>query len=133
MPGWEGDYWKSHRSSTLGIGYNGDDGSIFKGSGYYAYDTDESFTTGDVVGVLVHINGINGTHQENTTVEFTKNGKIGTTHPIRIKDAVWYPTIGISSIGAVVETNFGEHPFLYSDMSKIFRGFYFCFLCVNDL
>lgn len=118
----------SHSYSTLGIGYHGDDGGIFKGSGNSPYDTFESFTTGDVVGLLFHINGING-----TTVEFTKNGKIGTMYPIRIKDAIWYPTIGIASIGAVVETNFGEHPFLYSDMSKIFRGFYFCFLCVNDL
>ena len=120
MPGWDTDNW-GNSYSTLGIGYHGDDGGIYKGSGQSRY-VRHPFTTGDVVGLLIHINGINGTHQENTTVEFTKNGKIGTMYPIRIKDAVWYPTIGIASIGAVVETNFGEHPFLFTDMSKIFRG-----------
>ena len=117
MPGWDTDYRGSYSYSTLGIGYHGDDGGIFKGMGRSRFNIIESFTTGDVVGCLVHLNGMNGTQQK-LTVEFTKNGKIGTMYPIRIKDAVWYPTIGIASIGAVVETNFGEHPFLYSDMSK---------------
>ena len=116
LPGWNTDKWQIHSYSTLGIGVHGDNGGIYHGSGR-AIDYFESFTTGDVVGCLVRNNNIDRTHQENTTVVFTKNGNTWTS-PIRIKDGVWYPTIGIASIGAAVETNFGEHPFLYSDMSK---------------
>ena len=123
MPGWATDYRGSHSYSTLGIGYHGDDGGIFKGSGWFRFDRVESFTTGDVVGLLVHNNGINDTHQKTITVEFTKNGKLVTKSPVHIKDAVWYPTIGIASVGAVVETNFGEHTFLFSVMSKIILKF----------
>ena len=125
MPGWGYDYRGSHSYPTLGIGYHGDDGGIFKGSGRFRFNKIESFTTGDIVGCLVRarVKCINGTDQEITTVEFTKNGKIGPISPVHIKDAVWYPTIGMASAGAVVETNFGEHPFFYSGMSKNFGTF----------
>ena len=123
FPGWATDYRGRHSYSTLGIGYHGDDGGIFKGSEQFRFDRVESFTTGDVVGLLVN-NDINGTHEERTTVEFTKNGIIAPISPVHIKDAVWYPTIGIASVGAVVETNFGEHAFLYSNMSKIILKFF---------
>ena len=125
MPGWDTDYGGSHSYSTLGIGYHGDDGGIFKGSGRFRFNKIVSFTTGDVVGCLVQarVKCINGTDQETTTVEFTKNGKIRTISPVHIKDAVWYPTIGMASAGSVVETNFGEHPFLYSGMSRNFGTF----------
>ena len=108
MPGWDTDNTRKHKYSTLGIGYHGDDGGIYHQNGGAAVDYFESFTTGDVIGCLVHHINVDGTQKEGTTVEFTKNGKKGPISPFLIKDAVWYPTIGIASIGAVVETNFGE-------------------------
>ena len=131
MPGWDTDNWGDHSYSTLGIGLHGDDGGIFHGDSSAALDYFETFTTEDVVGCLVTHNTylVNDTHKASITVVFNKNGNTWSS-PVHIKDAVWYPTIGFASIGAVVETNFGEHPFLYSDMSKIFRGLYYCFLCV---
>ena len=120
MPGWKTDNTRKHTYSTLGIGYHGDDGKLFYlNGGFIGFF--KTFTTGDVVGCLVHQNRIDANlyqeqYQEETTVEFIKNGQKDAA--VRLKDAVWYPTIAMASIGAVVETNFGEHPFLYSDMSK---------------
>ena len=121
MPGWDTDNWGDHSYSTLGIGLHGDDGGIFHGDSSAALDYFETFTTEDVVGCLVTHNTylVNDTHKASITVVFNKNGNTWSS-PVHIKDAVWYPTIGFASIGAVVETNFGEHPFLYSDMSKKF-------------
>ena len=120
MPGWNADNTRKHTYSTLGIGYHGDDGKLYNmNEGYILFL--ESFTTGDVVGCFIRQNSIDDTHQERTTVEFTKNGQKST--PVHIKDAIWYPTIAMASIGAVVETNFGEHSFFYSDMSKNVKTF----------
>ena len=103
-PGWD-------TFPTLGIGYHGDDGNIFHKSGnaelaYFA----EKFTTGDVVGCLLY--RARREDQEINLVQFTKNGK-KVNVPRIVKTKVWYPTIGISSPGASVETNFGQHPFLH--------------------
>ena len=130
LPGYDYDKReRKYRLSTLGIGYRGGNGGIYTGTGHLESRSD-TFTAGDIVGCLVHINGMNGTHQESTTVEFTKNGKLGPISPVHIKNAVWYPTIGIAEGGAVVETNFGEHPFRYSDMSTNFKNFFIIFVSV---
>ena len=35
-----------------------------------------------------------------------------------LENEVWYPTIGIASPGASIETNFGENQFAYSPGGK---------------
>ena len=112
MPG-----WKTY--PTLGIGYHGDDGGIFyKNSLAVHRIRTELFTTGDVVGCLVNRIFIWDV-QVFVNVTFTKNGK-KLLSPITVKDAVWYPTIGMASPGAIVKTNFGEHDFRYSKAGKNF-------------
>jgi len=119
MPGWVTDYWRTRSYSTLGIGYHGDDGNIIYNGTVKGLIT---FTTGDVVGCLVQLtrsDKYDEIDDENIRVYFTLNGEIITASRVHIKDAVWYPTIGIASVGAVVNTNFGERKFLYSDMDMI--------------
>ena len=105
-----GDFpgWNSY--STLGIGYHGDDGGIFYKSEMKS-DSAEPFTTGDVVGCL--FNRTFMWDQVFVNVQFTKNGK-KLLSPTTVKDAIWYPTIGMASPGASIKTNFGEHEFRYS-------------------
>ena len=103
FPGWD-------TFPTLGIGYHGDDGKIFHKNGYTKSDFVEKFTTGDVVGCLIYL--ARTKDNEINLVQFTKNGK-KLNFPRVVKTKVWYPTIGISSPGASVDTNFGQHPFLY--------------------
>ena len=50
-------------------------------------------------------------------VRFTKNGK-KLSFPRFLKNEEWYPTIGIASPGASLETNFGENQFAYSPEGK---------------
>ena len=107
FPGW-------NTYPTLGIGYHGDDGGIFQGSGKKA-DTTEKFSTGDVVGCFVYHTQIS--KKDVTMVRFTKNGK-KLNFPRILENKVWYPTIGIASPGASVETNFGENQFAYSPEGK---------------
>ena len=119
MPGWVTDYWRTRSYSTLGIGYHGDDGNLIYNGTVKGLIT---FTTGDVVGCLVQLtrsDKYDEIDDENIRVYFTLNGKIITVSRVHVKDAVWYPTIGIASVGAVVNTNFGERKFLYSDMDMI--------------
>ena len=52
-----------------------------------------------------------------TMVRFTKNG-VKLSSPRMLENEVWYPTIGIASPGASIETNFGENQFAYSPGGK---------------
>ena len=111
MPGW------SYVSTDAG--YHGDDGKIFING---KYDQADLYTKGDVVGCLVYRSQIED--EEFIVVQFTKNGrKINFPRLIKTTDANsqflhWYPTIGIASPGAIIDTNFGEHPFLYVGQGK---------------
>ena len=111
--------------NTLGIGYHGNDGGIYHGNGIGSrlriqMETDhaENFTTGDVVGCLIHRAAVE--NQEAILVQFTKNGK-KLNFPRLIKKKILYPTIGMASPGASVDINFGEHPFLYLEKGNHFN------------
>ena len=106
--------WNTY--STLGIGYQGNDGGIYNKSGK-AIDHFETFKTGDVVGCLMFKIEIN--NKEFILVQFTKNGR-KSSFPRLISDTVnnywvkeWYLTIKMVSPGATVDINFGKHKFLY--------------------
>ena len=113
LPGWDGGDYDENEYSTLGTGYHGDDGGIFYSSGDEHFDTVETFSTGDVVGCLIKV-----TIDEKIAVHFTKNGMKISSVPVLLEMAVWYPTIAFASPGAMVDTNFGEHPFLYMNTGK---------------
>lgn len=98
--------WAIH--STLGIGYHGDVGGIFHENNV-ANDYAEPFTTGDVVGCFVCQALIDD--EQITLVQFTKNGE-KLSFPRLVKNAEWYPTIGVGSPGALIHTNFGEETFV---------------------
>ena len=121
FPGWDTNRDRTHKYSTLGIGYHGDDGGVFHNKSSEAMDYFETFTTGDVVGCLVQ-HSVTEDH-ENITVQFTKNGRKSSLPPVQMKNAVWYPTIAMASDGAVVDINFGEHPFLYTGVGNNFKQF----------
>ena len=102
FPGWK-------RYTTLGIGYHGDDGGIYRQSNK-AIERTETFTTGDVAGCFMCQTRIK--EEEVTLVQFTKNGQKFLS-PRIIENSEWYPTIGMASPGASISTNFGEGPFVY--------------------
>ena len=111
FPGWS-------TYSTLGIGYHGDDGGIFYKNSQ-KIDSNETFTTGDVVGCLVYHTNIE--NDPLTFIRFTKNGEEINFSRL-VKNANWYPTIGMASPGSSVEVNFGEHPFLYTEKGNVSRN-----------
>ena len=108
MPGWNHDF-----------GYHGNNGKMYVNEEYIEA---ELYTKGDVVGCLVYRSRIED--EEFIVVQFTKNGrKISFPRIMKTTDTNsqflhWYPTIGIASPGAIVDTNFGEHPFLYLGQGK---------------
>ena len=115
MPGW------SYYSTD--IGYHGDDGKIYYKNAKSKYANQAGlYFTGDVVGCLVYHTQIED--EDFIVVQFTNNGKkISYPRIIKTTDAnsqfyQWYPTIGMASPGAVVDTNFGERPFLYLVQGK---------------
>ena len=101
FPGW---------SSSLGIGYHADDGGIYYGRGQAIQHT-EPYVTGDIVGCYLCCFDINNLSR--TLVQFTKNGETVCSPRIIAKDK-WYPTLGVGSPGATIETNFGETSFLFN-------------------
>ena len=128
FPGWTPlDHYGNPEEilNTLGIGYHGNDGGIYHGNGIGSRlriktETDhaENFTTGDIVGCLIHRTAVE--NQEAILVQFTKNGK-KLNFPRLIKKNILYPTVGIASPGASVDINFGEHPFLYLEKGNYFN------------
>ena len=117
MPGW--GYFSTD------IGYHGDDGKIFHtnpNAKSKSIDQAELYTNGDVVGCFVYRTQIED--EEFIVVQFTNNGKeMSFPRLIKTTDANsqflhWYPTIGIASLGAIIDTNFGERPFLYLGQGK---------------
>eukprot|EP01111_Echinosteliopsis_oligospora_P016602 TRINITY_DN6965_c0_g1_i1.p1 TRINITY_DN6965_c0_g1~~TRINITY_DN6965_c0_g1_i1.p1 ORF type:complete len:417 (+),score=100.70 TRINITY_DN6965_c0_g1_i1:159-1409(+) len=93
LPGWEKNTY----------GYHGGDGNLLKGSVTgHAYGP--AYTTNDVVGCCVNF--------ITNTIFFTKNGiPLGeATNDIK---GVYYPCVGLRTLGEVVEANFGAKPFMF--------------------
>ncbi|KAF6210378.1 hypothetical protein GE061_013482 [Apolygus lucorum] len=95
-------------------GYHGTDGFKYHnnepGQGK-AYGP--SFTTGDVIGV-----GLNFT---DNSCFFTKNGHhLGVAFSDLPRGWELYPTVGLQSVGGMIDANFGQHPFMFDveDMKK---------------
>ena len=103
LPGWE-------TNPKLGIGYHGDDGGIYHES-IHAVERGEQFSTGDVVGCYMRRTRVND--EEITLTQFSKNGK-KILSPRIISNADWFPTVGIGSPGAIVDTNFGIDQFIFN-------------------
>ena len=95
FPGWK-------LKQTLGIGYHGNNGGIYHDSNR-EIEVGEPYTTGDVAGCYLCRTRIND--EELNLVQFTKNGKKILSPRILTSDD-WYPTIGLASPGAIVDTNF---------------------------
>ena len=98
MPGW----------GTRGIAYHGQYGRIYHNNDAAVEQTD-TYTTGDIVGCYLCLGKIGD--KEHTFVQFSKNGFV--LNCIRcMNNAEYYPTIGSTSLGSVVEVNFGHKPFM---------------------
>ena len=115
FPGW------SYYSTD--IGYHGDDGKIFYNNSKSKYANQAGlYSSGDIVGCLVY--HIQIEDEDFIVVQFTNNGKkISYPRIIKTTDAnsqfyQWFPTIGMASPGAIVDTNFGERPTLYLVQGK---------------
>ena len=108
FPGWK----------NLGIGYHGDDGGIFHESSK-AIERGEPYATGDVVGCYLCRTQMND--EEITLVQFTRNGK-KILSPRILPNADWYPTIGLASPGAIVETNFDTNQSII-DTKGLYYGY----------
>ena len=102
LPGWRSN-------PTLGIGYHGDDGGIFHESNK-AIEHGEKYKAKDVVGCYLVRTRMSD--EEIILVQFTKNGN-KTLTPRIISNDEWYPTIGIGSPGAIVDTNFSINGFTF--------------------
>ncbi|XP_041760361.1 ran-binding protein 9 isoform X1 [Coregonus clupeaformis] len=93
LPGWD----------KHSYGYHGDDGHSFCSSGT-GQPYGPTFTTGDVIGCCVNL--------INNTCFYTKNGhSLGIAFidlPLNM-----YPTVGLQTPGEVVDSNFGQHPFVF--------------------
>ena len=109
FPGWITD-------PTLGIGYHGDDGGIYHGS-RKAIEHDEQYTTGDTVGCYLCRTRMND--EEITSVQFTRNGK-KILYPRTLANADWYPTIGLASPGAIIDTNFDTNQSILDTEGKYY-------------
>nr|XP_023013810.1 ran-binding protein 9 [Leptinotarsa decemlineata] len=103
LPGWDKNSY----------GYHGDDGHSFCSSGT-GQPYGPTFTTGDVIGC--------GLNLIDNTCFYTKNGHhLGTA--FRDLPPNLYPTVGLQTPGEVVDTNFGQEPFIFDidDMMKELR------------
>jgi len=93
LPGWD----------KHSYGYHGDDGHSFCSSGS-GQPYGPTFTTNDVIGCGVNL--------IDNTCFYTKNGhNLGTAFadlPSHL-----YPTVGLQTPGEIVDTNFGQSPFVY--------------------
>ncbi|KAK2708393.1 ran-binding protein 9-like [Artemia franciscana] len=93
LPGWD----------KYSYGYHGDDGHSFCSSGN-GKTYGPTFTTDDVIGCAVNL--MDG------TCYYTKNGvNLG----IAFTDlpANLYPTVGMQTVGEIIDANFGQAPFVY--------------------
>ena len=107
------------KNGTLGVGYRGDNGGIYNQTNFFKDEKTqkaEQYTAGDTVGCLLYQNSVHG--MEVTQVQFTKNGE-KVLSPIQIDNADWHPTIGMSSPGLSIDTNFGEGPFVFDPEGKL--------------
>ncbi|KAG0345116.1 Ran-binding protein 10 [Podila humilis] len=93
LPGWEPHSW----------GYHGDDGNSFGGCGN-GRPFGPVFTTGDTVGC--------GVNFRDMSLFYTKNGVyLGTA--FRDLKGPLYPTVGMRTVGEIIEANFGQQEFLF--------------------
>ena len=93
LPGWD----------KLSYGYHGDDGHSFCSSGS-GQPYGPTFTTNDVIGCGVNL--------IDNTCFYTKNGhNLGTAFTDLPSNL--YPTVGLQTPGEIVDTNFGQSPFVY--------------------
>ncbi|XP_065827758.1 ran-binding protein 9-like isoform X2 [Oscarella lobularis] len=93
LPGWEKN----------SFGFHADDGHSFNQAGI-GQPYGPTFATGDTVGCCVNL-------IENTCF-FTKNGvALGLAFSDLPKNL--YPTVGLQTPGEIVDTNFGQFPFVY--------------------
>ena len=85
FPGWE----------RYSFGYHGDDGNIYL-EGDDGDDTETPFKTGDTIGLSLDFT--------NASLSFSKNGKIVKKVQLSRQhmDQEYYPSVGISSPGAIV-------------------------------
>ncbi|XP_022094479.1 ran-binding protein 9-like isoform X1 [Acanthaster planci] len=94
LPGWD----------KHSYGYHGDNGHTFNSAGN-GQPYGPTFTTGDVVGCGVNL--------IDNTCFYTKNGvNLGvafTDLPSNL-----YPTVGLQTPGEIVDTNFGQNPFVFN-------------------
>ncbi|KAF9971414.1 hypothetical protein BGZ73_005647 [Actinomortierella ambigua] len=99
LPGWDRDSW----------GYHGDDGHSFGGSGR-GKPYGPTFTTGDTVGC--------GVNFRDNTLFYTKNG-VYQGIAFRGLKGTLYPTVGMRTPGEVLETNFGQHEFMFNIVDHV--------------
>ncbi|KAF9578098.1 hypothetical protein BGW38_006303, partial [Lunasporangiospora selenospora] len=94
LPGWEPQSW----------GYHGDDGNSFGGCGN-GRSFGPVFTTGDTIGC--------GVNFRDMSLFYTKNGVyLGVA--FRDLKGPLYPTVGMRTVGEVIEANFGQREFAFN-------------------
>ncbi|KAF9326647.1 hypothetical protein BG006_009945 [Podila minutissima] len=102
LPGWEPQSW----------GYHGDDGNSFGGCGN-GRPFGPVFTTGDTIGC--------GVNFRDMSLFYTKNGAyLGVA--FRDLKGPLYPTVGMRTVGEIVEANFGQQEFLFDIEEYVKRG-----------
>ncbi|KAI8855211.1 hypothetical protein BC829DRAFT_428813 [Chytridium lagenaria] len=95
LPGWDKKSW----------GYHGDDGCSFTASGH-GKKYGPTYTTGDVIGCRMNFTTM--------SVAFTKNGmELGNAFEGLDRNSTYYATIGMRTMGEILEANFGQKPFRY--------------------
>ncbi|KAF9427264.1 hypothetical protein BGZ94_005215 [Podila epigama] len=93
LPGWEPLSW----------GYHGDDGNSFGGCGN-GRPFGPVFTTGDTIGC--------GVNFRDMSLFYTKNGRYLGVAFRDLKGSL-YPTVGMRTVGEIIEANFGQREFMF--------------------
>ena len=110
------------RAGTDTIGYHGASGYIYHDD----YDSEpremcEPFTTNDIVGCHVKHVVIDGSTI--SRIQFVKNGKrVG--RPRYMEQQALYPTIGIDSVAAVIDTKIRKFDSMYDTKGNITKKYY---------